>query len=369
MSLTKGNSLDTLFFLNDCKSKRVSSFDKTGGNHDWIELKPGETAELADIPGCGIVRHIWCTINAFQAGGEPTPHYLRKLVLRAWWDGEANPSIEAPIGDFFGLGHGICKNFVSEPLSMNPQDGRGFCCYFPMPFERSARFTLENQSEGQVNFYYYLDYEAHAALPQDCGRFHAQYRQERNTQGWAPVGGTNIWQEKAGAPYPDWYPKAWATTNTDGKGNYVILAAQGKGKYVGCNLNIDVFEPQVNDWYGEGDDMIFIDGEPWPPSLHGTGTEDYFNTAFCPRTEFSAPYQGITLYSAGEQDAPWSGKNAMYRFHIKDPIHFAKSLLVTIEHGHANKLSNDYASTAYWYQLEPHLPFEPLPDVGQRLPR
>ena len=369
MSLEKGNSLDTLFFLGDCASRRVSSFDKSGGNHDWIDLEPGETAVLADIKGCGIVRHIWCTINAFVEGAGPTPHYLRKIVVRAFWDGETEPSIEAPIGDFFGMGHGLCKNFVSEPLSMNPKEGRGFCCYFPMPFESSARFTLHNQSEGHVNFYYYIDFEEHKALPEDCGRFHAQYRQERDTMGWAPKEADYIKREKAGPPDPAWYPKAWTAKNTDGQGNYVILQAQGRGKYVGCNLNIDVFERQANDWYGEGDDMIFIDGEPWPPSLHGTGTEDYFNTAFCPRTEFCAPYQGITLYSGEVSDIPFSGKNAMYRYHIKDPVHFKKSILVTIEHGHANKLSNDYSSTAYWYQMEPHLPFEPIPNVEQRLPR
>jgi len=136
---------------------------------------------------------------------------------------------------------------------------------------------------------------------------------------------------------------------------------------VGCNLHIDVFERQVNDWYGEGDDMIFVDGEPFP-SLHGTGTEDYFCMAYCPQTEYCAPYHGLILYS-GTPDWPWKGKNSMYRYHIEDPIHFRKSIKVTIEHGHANKLSNDYSSTAYWYQLEPHRAFPPLLPVGLRLPR
>jgi len=155
--------------------------------------------------------------------------------------------------------------------------------------------------------------------------------------------------------------------NPTGEGNYVILEADGRGHYVGCNLHIDVFERQVNDWYGEGDDMIFVDGEPFP-SIHGTGTEDYFCMAYCPRTEYSAPYHGLILYS-GTPEWPWAGKNSMYRYHIEDPIHFRKSIKVTIEHGHANKLSNDYSSTAYWYQLEPHKPFPPLPGVKLRLPR
>jgi hypothetical protein len=158
-------------------------------------------------------------------------------------------------------------------------------------------------------------------------------------------------------------------TNTNGADNYVILEAEGRGKYVGCNLNIDVFDRQANDWYGEGDDMIFIDGEPWPPCLHGTGTEDYFNTAECPAEEFNAPWHGITVYSGNETDGKWAGKNSMYRFHVLDPIHFTKSIKVTIEHGHANKLSNVYSSTAYWYQSEPHMLFPALPGAEARLPR
>ncbi|HMS55063.1 MAG TPA: DUF2961 domain-containing protein, partial [Fimbriimonadaceae bacterium] len=150
--------------------------------------------------------------------------------------------------------------------------------------------------------------------------------------------------------------------------NYLLLEAIGSGVYVGCNLNIDVFEQQGNDWYGEGDDMIVIDGEPWPPRLHGTGTEDYFSMAFCPKQEYCAPYHGLTLYS-GTDEWPWGGKNSMYRYHIEDPIRFEKSIRVSIEHGHANKLFNDYSSTAYWYQLEPHAPFPKLLAVDERLPR
>ena len=160
----------------------------------------------------------------------------------------------------------------------------------------------------------------------------------------------------------------WRQPNLSGARNYVILDARGTGHYVGCNLNVDVFERQVNDWYGEGDDMIFIDGEPWPPRLHGTGTEDYFNTAFCPKQEYSAPYHGITVYS-GNEAWPWGGKNSMYRFHIEDPVRFERSIQVTIETGHDNELANDYSSTAYWYQTEPHAPFPALPPVAGRVAR
>ena len=130
-------------------------------------------------------------------------------------------------------------------------------------------------------------------------------------------------------------------------------------------MNIDVFEKQQNDWYGEGDDMIWIDGEL---AIRGTGTEDYFNTAFSPETTFNAPYHGLTVYQ-GTPEWPWSGKNSMYRFHIEDPIHFRESIKVTIEHGHANDLSNDYSSTAYWYQTHPHADSHRILPVEQRLPR
>jgi len=368
--LFKGHSLDSLFLLSDCENERVSSYDRTGGNRDWVEIAPGETHVFAEIKGSGIIRHIWCTSGAHLSDGSDTPHALRKMVLRMFWDGEESPSVEVPLGDFFGVGHGIARNFASAPLAMSPQNGRAFSCYFPMPFAQGAKLTLENQSEGGLNFYFYVDYERQAAVDKDCGRFHAQWRREANTKGWAPVSPGLLEREKANDPaFPQWYPAAWLKTNSDGKDNYVILEAEGKGKYVGCNLNIDVFERQANDWYGEGDDMFFIDGEPWPPRLHGTGTEDYFNTAFCPKQEFCTPTHGITVYSGDEAGFPWGGKNSMYRFHISDPIHFKKSLRVSIEHGHANKLSNDYSSTAYWYQTEPHGAFPILLPVNARLPK
>ena len=136
------------------------------------------------------------------------------------------------------------------------------------------------------------------------------------------------------------------------RSNYTILDVRGRGHYVGCNLNIDVFERQLNDWYGEGDDMIFIDGEPLAsrractaPAPRTTSTPPSVRTQ-----EFCAPYHGLTVYS-GTPEWPWGGKNSMYRFHIEDPIRFEKSIRVTIETGHDNALANDYSSTAYWYQL------------------
>jgi hypothetical protein len=352
-----GSSLGDLARLRDGRRRRASSWDREGGNRDFLVIRPGETAVLCEIEGAGIVRHIWCTM----ATGD-NPFYARTTLLRMHWDGSSTPCVEAPIGDFFGIGHAIVKDFVSLPLAMSPQDGRGFNCFFPMPFAAGARIEVTNEAGAGMIFYYYVDYEEHDGLEDELGRFHAQWRRENPTEGW---GEGRFGGDAEGA---ELRRKVWTTPNLDGRRNYVILEARGRGHYVGCNLNIDCFSRQKNDWYGEGDDMIFIDGDDWPPTLHGTGTEDYFNTAFSPRREFNAPYHGVTVYS-GTDDWPWKGKNSMYRFHVEDPIMFEKSIRVTIEHGHANNLSNDYSSTAYWYQTEPHAPFPPMLPPEERLPR
>jgi hypothetical protein len=222
-----------------------------------------------------------------------------------------------------------------------------------MPFAEGARIEVESElSDERVFFYYYIDYEQFDSLEDGLGRFHAQWRRENPCQGVDEAGQTNE-------------EFLFGGENLTGEGNYTILEAEGRGLYVGCVLNLhNRPETQAWNWYGEGDDMIFIDGEPWPPSLHGTGTEDYFNTAWCPSEPYSAPYHGITL-PGGDN---WSGQISLYRFHVEDPISFAKSIRVTIEHGHANKRSDDYSSVAYWYQTEPHKPFPILP-VEERLPR
>jgi len=354
-----GTSLGNLAQLREGRRRRASSWDRKGANADFVILRSGEQAVLCDIAGAGIIRHIWCTMAA-----RDNPFYARTTVLRMYWDDTPTPCVEAPIGDFFGIGHGIVKDFWSLPLSMSPQDGRGLNCFFPMPFASRALIEVANESEQGMIFFYYVDYEEHDRLDDGLARFHAQWRRENPTRGW---GEGRYVDDPATGQFGELRKKVWSTPNLDGKDNYVILEAEGRGHYVGCNLNIDCFSRQMNDWYGEGDDMIFIDGDVWPPTLHGTGTEDYFNTAFSPRTEFCTPYHGVTVYS-GTPEWPWKGKNSLYRFHIEDPIMFGKSIRVTIEHGHANSLSNDYSSTAYWYQTEPHAPFPSLPPAAERLP-
>ena len=374
MPVFKGSPLGELPRIRDVRTRRISSWDQTGGNDDRLHIQPGETATLADIAGAGRINHFWCTISCSQ------PHYLRRIVLRLRWDNESNHSVEVPIGDFFGVGHAQTAMFASLPLQMGPAEGRALSCFFPMPYSERALIEVTNQCDVQVIFYYYVDYEIHDDGAADLGRFHAQWRRENPTDGVPDEGMGNYEWMNGG-------------TNLDGNGNYVILDAEGKGHYVGCNLNIHNLRrgakrdwpkefawpltmDDVNahrdaflscfDWIGEGDDMIFIDGEEWPPSFHGTGLEDYFNCAWCPAVPYSAPYHGITI---GPDGPNWTGKMSFYRFHIEDPIRFQESIRVTIEHGHANRRSDDYSSTAYWYQLEPHKHFPSLLPVDERLPR
>jgi len=302
---------------------------------------------MAQIKGAGCVRHIWVTIDSNEKW------YLRKLVLRAYWDGEGEPSVEVPIGDFFGIGHGITHNYVSAPLEMSPQDGKVFNSWLPMPYGNGARITVENQGEVECRaFYYYVDYEEHGGDDPSLGRFHATWHREDPTEGTPEAGMDN---------------RTWLNEgkNVDGAGNYIILEAEGRGHYVGCNVNVhNLRETDEFNWYGEGDDMIFIDGETLP-SIVGTGTEDYYGMSWCPTQEYCAPSHGLPI-PGGKN---WSGKVTWYRYHILDPIYFNKGVRVTIEHGHANRRSDDYSSTAYWYQAEPHKKFKPLPPVGKRLPR
>lgn len=301
-------------------SKRISSFDRSGGNRDAVLVKPGETAVLAEIKGPAAIHHIWVTINAES-------FYGRKIILRMYWDEENFPSVETPIGDFFGVGHGLNRNVSSLPLVCS-SEGRARNSYWYMPFKRSARITATNEGARDVgSFYYYIDYRELKEIPSETPYFHACYRQE--------------------------------TPCLEGI-NYLILEASGNGHYVGCNLSI---LQRSMGWWGEGDDIIYVDGEEFP-SLHGTGSEDYFSDAWGMREDENLFY-GCPLQ---ESDFKTGSKATVYRFHIPDPIPFQESIRVTIEHGHANDRSDYFSSVAYWYQTEPHKPFAPLPITSDRLP-
>jgi len=172
------NSLSNLALIRkDIKRKRISSYDKSGGNMDNIQVKPSETYQICDISGAGMIKHIWMTIASSD------PNYLRKLVLRMWWDNEKNPSVEVPIGDFFGIGHSKTVNFWSLPFSNGPNDGKGFNCFFPMPFTTHAKIEVENESDIITVLYFYIDYEEHPKLHFDYGRFHALWNRENPCEG------------------------------------------------------------------------------------------------------------------------------------------------------------------------------------------
>ena len=171
--------LSSIFLAREGRRRQASSFDRSGGNEDYFVLSAGETKPLADISGCGIVTHIWMTV-ASPSGEE---FLLRKIVLRMYWDGEENPSAEVPLGDFFGMGHGMSRNFVSAPLQMSPQGGSGLNCWWPMPFRKGARIEAVNSCDKEIFLYYYIDYEERASLPEDALYFHAVWHRECPTKG------------------------------------------------------------------------------------------------------------------------------------------------------------------------------------------
>jgi len=328
------------------RSKRISSYDRTGGNNDRFENIPdGERRTLFEVKGAGIINHIWITIAP-----PPTTVSRNDIIVRMYWDGSEDPCVESPIGPFFGQGWDESYDFSSLPIAAGPRQGRAMVTYFAMPFSDGARIEVENQTGRKIDaFYYYVDYVEMDSLPGEFGRFHAWYNHELTE---ALPEGENEWSLLG--------PQG---KNTTGEDNYLFVDAVGKGHFVGVNYYVQSPSPM---WYGEGDDMIFIDGEDWPPSLHGTGTEDYFNTSWSPNSLFYHPFYG---YGRVNNDIGWLGRTHVYRFHISDPIYFDKSLRFTIEHGHNNNLTLDLASVAYWYQTEPHKPFPPLVTKEERSPK
>jgi hypothetical protein len=323
--------------LKPYRALRSSSFDKTGANNDWVQIDPGATATLLETNGPGIVTHIWITINS------PEPFHLKKLVLRAYWDNEKEPSVEVPVGDFFGLSLG--DYFLYQSALTTVSSVKALNSYFTMPFARSARITVSNEgTQPARSFYFNVDHVSLKQLPSDLAYFHAQYRQA------TPCTPTN-------PPNPQ---------NPLGKDNYVFMEAQGRGHFIGVTHG--VVQTQEG-WWGEGDEMIFIDGADHPV-INGTGTEDYYNGAW----DFGGSNSG-TPFAYLRNGAPFmanpehtGGRWCLYRWHLEDAIPFDKSIKVTIEHGHANDRADNFYSTAYWYQTEPHAAFPPLPPAQDRVP-
>jgi hypothetical protein len=364
----------------DARSARVSSWDQRGRNQDNWTIGPGETRLLADLEGPGQITHIWTTqfcrsqlgpglldpddtattapvLEIHNALGlnweQPDPDYYRKVLLRITWDDQAEPAVLVPLGDFFGVGHSMPNSYASAlfTVSAKPEESLVFGgsaalnCWAPMPFGSRARIEILNENDLPLTMYFYIDYELYRQpLPADTLYFHARWTRSDPCPGWGPDLQTNSPQTNVAHLSDD--------------GNFVVLETTGSGHYVGCNLSV---HHRQGSWWGEGDDMIFIDDDTWPPSLHGTGTEDYFNHAWGMQRN-AYPYHGTIVH---ESDVP--GYSVTYRQHVVDPVRFSSRIKVSIEHGHANHLSDDWAATAYWYQTLPS-PAATLLPVQLRLP-
>ena len=325
-------------------TRRYSSWDTSGRNADAWLIRPGETKVLADIKGPGRITHIWMTQR----------HHYRECLLRITWDNAATPSVVVPLGDFFGLGHNIVNSYQSFLFSASTAQNNRFnqgCalnCYAPMPFRERAVIELVNESAEAHGQYFYVDHEIDdKPLGDDELYFHAEFRRENPFGGWGmeiPVNvpQANIVNEKK---------TAW-------NNNYVILDTRGSGHYIGCNLSVTNFQ---GNWWGEGDDMIWVDGYKWPPDLHGTGSEDYLNQAWGMQPN-AFMRNGSSIHESNT-----SGYQTSYVHHIENPVRFSQSVKVTIEHGHGNHLCNEMSSVAYWYAAKPSAVAK-VPPVAKRLP-
>jgi hypothetical protein len=294
-----------------------------------IRIASKQTFTLADIQGSGAIQHIWMT---------PTGNW-RYSILRMYWDGETQPSVEAPVGDFFASGWGKYAQVSSQAVCVNP--GSAFNCYWEMPFRRSCRITMENIDTEPMTLYYQIDYTL-TEVPEEAAYFHAQFRRAN------PV------------PY---------------KQDYVILdSVKGWGHYVGTYMAWGV---NNSGWWGEGEIKFFMDDDNKFPTICGTGTEDYFcgsynfeNKELRRYQEFTTPYSGLPQVIRPDGLYESQQRFGMYRWHIMDPVRFEKNLKVTIQalgwRGDANRrylpLQDDIASVAFWYQTEPHAPFPKLPE-------
>lgn len=328
-----GHPLAGLDQLKNFEARRASSSEAhwKNGNGDARPIAPGGSLTLAELEGPGVITHIWFTI------AHDAPYHSRLLTLRMFWDGEEHPSVECPVGDFFGVGHGVDQSFISLPVRVS-SEGRARNCYWPMPFRKSARITVTNESDQRCQaFYYYIDWQKHASLPDDTANFHAMYRQE--------------------------HPCVMGR-------NYLLADIAGRGHYVGTVQSVYHVS---GGWYGEGDDFFFVDGAA-EPQLRGTGTEDYFCDAWGFRQQ-DGPFYGTPLWEGyGTGD-----RCTAYRWHIPDPVPFRQSLRVEIEHKGSQTFPDGkvdgfierddlMSSVAFWYQTEPHKPWPALPPGSARLP-
>ena len=334
--------LDQLAYIRDAQTGRASSWDETGRNSDAWWIEPGKSAVLADIKGPGRITHLWLT----QAN-----HY-RECLLKITYDDADYPSVVCPLGDFFGLGHGIVNSYQSLLFSASTRSNNCFnsgCAlnaYAQMPFRQRAVVELVNESSERHRQYFYVDYET-GDVPGEAGYFHAEFRRENPFGGW----GHEIRVNAPEANIANKEQTAWDN-------NYVILETQGRGHYIGCNISVTNFQ---GTWWGEGDDMIWVDGYKWPPELHGTGSEDYLNQAL------GMQDNAFLRNGSSIHEDNTNGYQTSYVHHLENPVRFQREIKATIEHGHGNHLCNEMSSVAYWYAAEPARVAAP-PTVAERMP-
>jgi len=290
----------------------------------FIRINSGETFTLAEIEGPGAIQHIWMT---------PTGNW-RFSIIRIYWDDEKTPSVECPVGDFFGMGWGTYAPLVSLPVCVNP--GSAFNCYWNMPFRKKCKITMENiNDKDAMTLYYQIDYTL-TEVPSDAAYFHAQFRR---------------------------------THYNEGSDYTIVDGIKGKGHYVGVYMAWGVHN---NGWWGEGEIKFFMDGDQKFPTICGTGTEDYFCGSYNfdrdgQYKEFCTPYVG--LHQVIRPDGTYRSQQrfGMYRWHIADPIRFDKDLRVTIQDlgwrhdGRYLPQKSDISSVVFWYQAEPHASFPKFP--------
>jgi len=291
----------------------------------YVRIQPGEVFTMAEINGPGAIQHIWMT---------PTGNW-KFSILRVYWDDEAEPSIECPVGDFFGMGWNEYSPLVSSAICVNP--GSAFNCYWVMPFRKKCRITMENINDADpMTLYYQIDYTL-TEVPADAGYFHAQFRR----------------------------------SNPNTSSDYTINEGiKGKGQFVGVSLAWGV---NNNGWWGEGEIKFFIDGDSKFPTICGTGTEDYFCGSYNfdrkgKYTEFCTPYSGLHQVIIPDGTYRSQQRFGLYRWHIMDPVRFENDLKITIQDlgwrqgGRYLKQQSDIASVCFWYQAEPHAKFPRLPE-------
>ncbi|MBK7478369.1 MAG: DUF2961 domain-containing protein [Bacteroidales bacterium] len=369
-SQTKFNGLEmnmgNLYRLSDAKSRSISAENFTGGKgkagmadpkdkdipnaanaygpardlgqgwkvNPFVRIDAGKTFTLAEIQGPGAIQHIWMT---------PTGTW-RFAILRIYWDDETEPSVECPVGDFFGMGWNQYAHLNSIAVTVNP--GSAFNCYWVMPFRKKCKITMENINPdgAAMTCYYQIDYTL-TDVPDDAAYFHAQFRRSNPNM-------TSV--------------------------HTIVDGIKGKGHYVGVYMAWGVTN---NNWWGEGEIKFYMDGDTKFPTICGTGTEDYFcgsydfdtkkKNAFgvvdVNYTEFSTAYAGLHQVIRGDGHYAVMQRFGLYRWHIMDPIRFEKDLKVTIqdlgwrEGGRFLPQKSDISSTVFWYQTEPHAKFPKLP--------